>query len=127
MLALYNSRTNGFGWKLNEVVGAQIVTVPISVPRQAAEAAFINFMLTLVGIFIFIFIALNILLRKIIIKPITQMAERANDISMGKMASPEFNEAGKDELSTLSASFNRMRRSLHKAMKMIEEKNPHRH
>jgi protein-histidine pros-kinase len=55
------------------------------------------------------------------------MAERANDISMGKMASPEFNEAGKDELSTLSASFNRMRRSLHKAMKMIEEKNPHRH
>jgi protein-histidine pros-kinase len=127
MLTLYNSRTNGFGWKLDEVVGAQIVTVPISVPREAANKAFINFMLALLGIFIFIFIALNILLRKIIIKPIIQMAKQANDVSMGNMASPEFNEAGKDELSTLGASFNRMRRSLHKAIKMIEDKNPRRH
>lgn len=127
MLALYNSRTNGFGWKLNETVGAQIVTVPISVPHDAANKAFIRFMLALAGIFVFIFITLNILLRKIIIKPIIQMANQANDVSMGKMSSPEFSEAGKDELSTLGASFNRMRRSLQKAMKMIEEKHPRRH
>lgn len=126
MLALYNSRTNGFGWKLNETVGAQIVTVPISVPQEAANKAFINFMLILIGIFVFIFITLNILLRKIIIKPIIKMADQANDISMGKLSSPEFNESGKDELSTLGASFNRMRRSLQKAMKMIEEKSPRR-
>ena len=121
MLALYNSRTNGFGWKLNETVGAQIVTVPTSVPSEAANKAFLNFMLVLVGIFAFIFLALNILLRKIIIKPIIRMASQANEVSMGKMSSPEFNEQGKDELSTLGASFNRMRRSLQKAMKMIED------
>jgi len=124
MLALYNSRTNGFGWKLDEVVGAQIVTVPISVPHTAANKTFINFMLILVAIFVFIFITLNILLRRIIIKPIIQMAKQANDVSMGKMSSPEFKESGKDELSTLGASFNRMRRSLHKAIRMIEDKNP---
>ena len=124
MLALYNSRTNGFGWKLNETVGAQIVTVPTSVPSEAANKAFLNFMLVLVGIFAFIFLALNILLRKIIIKPIIRMASQANEVSMGKMSSPEFNEQGKDELSTLGASFNRMRRSLQKAMKMIEDKHP---
>lgn len=127
MLALYNSRTNGFGWKLNETIGAQIVTVPIALPREAANKAFIHFMLILVGIFTFIFITLNILLRKIIIKPIIQMAKQANDVSMGKMSSPEFTEVGKDELTTLGASFNRMRRSLQKAMKMIEDKHPRRH
>jgi len=127
MLALYNSRTNGFGWKLNEVVGAQIVTVPISVPHNAANKTFLNFMLTLVAVFVFIFIALNVLLRRIIIQPIIKMAKQANDVSMGKMSSPEFNEAGKDELSTLGASFNRMRRSLHKAIRMIEDKNPRHH
>ncbi len=124
MLALYNSRSNGFGWKLNEIVGAQIVTVPIAVPREAANQAFMNFMLIMVSIFVFMIIALNILLRKIIIKPIIQMAEQANEISMGQMTSPEFNEAGKDELSTLGTSFNRMRRSLQKAIRMLEDKNP---
>ena len=127
MLALYNSRTNGFGWKLNEIVGAQIVTVPIAVPREAANKMFIHFMLILSAVFIFIFITLNILLRRIIIKPIIEMAKQANDVSMGKMTSPEFSETGKDELSTLGASFNRMRRSLHKAIRMIEEKHPRKH
>lgn len=127
MLSLYNSRTNGFGWKLNEVVGAQIVTVPIAVPRAAADKTFINFMLILLSIFAFIFVALNIMLSRIIIKPIIKMAKQANDISMGKMSSPEFKEAGKDELSTLGASFNRMRRSLHKAIRMIEEISPGKH
>ncbi len=122
MLALYNSRSNGFGWKLNEIVGAQIVTVPISVPREAANQAFINFMLMMIGIFVFMIIALNILLRRIIIKPIIRMAKQADEISMGQMTSPEFNEAGNDELSTLGTSFNRMRRSLQKAIRMLEDK-----
>ena len=122
MLALYNSRTNGFGWKMNEVVGAQIVTVPISVPREAANRAFINFMLMMIAIFIFMIVALNILLRRIIIQPIIRMAKQANEISMGQMTSPEFKDSGKDELSTLGMSFNRMRRSLQKAIRMLEDK-----
>ncbi|MFN0306177.1 MAG: DUF3365 domain-containing protein, partial [Burkholderiales bacterium] len=35
---------NGFGWNLNEVVGAQIISVPTSVPLQRAENAFRVFM-----------------------------------------------------------------------------------
>lgn len=127
MLALYNSRTNGFGWKLNEVVGAQIVTVPITVSREAANQAFIQFMSILLGISVFVIIALNLLLRRIIIKPVINMAQRADEISMGQMASEEFDESGKDELSILGASFNRMRRSLQKAMKMLEGNGPRSH
>jgi len=127
MLALYNSKTNGFGWKLNEVVGAQIVTVPITVSRNAADQAFIQFMSILLGISVFMIIALNILLRKIIIRPIINMAKRADEISMGQMSSEEFDESGNDELSTLGASFNRMRRSLQKAMRMLEGKSSRPH
>jgi len=49
------------------------------------------------------------------------MAKIGDEISMGKMDSPEFKESGKDEISTLGASFNRMRRSLDRAMSMLED------
>jgi protein-histidine pros-kinase len=126
MIDLYGSN-NGFGWKMDEVVGAQIVTVPMSLPTEYANLAFIKFMAMLFAIFASMIILLNIMLRKIIIKPIILMAKQANEVSMGNMTSPEFNEIGKDELSTLGASFNRMRRSLQKAIRMLEEKGPRIH
>jgi hypothetical protein len=39
------------------------------------------------------------------------------------MTATEFMENSKDELSTPGASFNHMRRSLHKAKRVIEENN----
>ena len=42
---------------------------------------------------------------------------------MGNMQITEFDETGKDELSILAASFNRMRRGLQKAMRMLEDNN----
>lgn len=121
LLAKYGS-ANGFGWKLNEIVGAQIVTVPMSLPVQKANEVFVTFMLLLVGIFLFIIIVLNIMLKQIIIKPVMRMAVAANQISMGKFDTPEFDESGKDEVAILSASFNRMRRSLQKAIKMLQQR-----
>jgi HAMP domain-containing protein len=37
------------------------------------------------------------------------------------MEAPEFEVSGKDEISDLNRSFNRMRRSLEKAMKLLGE------
>lgn len=115
---------NGFGWRMNEVVGAQIVTVPMSVPIQKANEAFVTFMLLLVGVFLFIIIVLNIMLKQIIIKPVMRMAVAANAISVGKFETPEFDESGKDEVAILSASFNRMRRSLKKAIQLLQQRAP---
>jgi protein-histidine pros-kinase len=44
----------------------------------------------------------------------------ADEISTGNMNIPEFEVAGNDEIAVLARSFNRLRRSLEKAMKMIE-------
>ena len=112
---------NGFGWKLKEIVGAQVVTVPMSLPLERARQAFITFMILLGGVFVLLLILLNILLHFVVIRPVVRMADIANEVSMGKPDVPEYVRKGGDEISSLSQSFNRMRLSLENAMKMLGE------
>jgi protein-histidine pros-kinase len=120
MLEVYG-RDNGFGWELNSVVGAQIVYVPMSLPLERADKALQFFMISLTAIFIFIWLLLNILLHFVVIKPVKKMAEQANVISKGQIEVPEFDVKGKDEISSMAESFNRMHRSLASAVKMIRQ------
>jgi HAMP domain-containing protein len=120
MIALYGGN-NGFGWKLNEIIGAQIVSVPMTVPFQKAHETLKVFMISLTGVFLFIFVALNLMLLTIVIRPITKLSELADQVSLGKMDSPEFPVKGKDEIATLAASFGRMRTSLVQALKLLDE------
>jgi protein-histidine pros-kinase len=120
MIKLYGT-ANGFGWQHNETVGAQIVSIPMSVPIHKATSAFYTFMGSLLGIFVLIFVVLNVMLNSIIVKPLARMAQLADEISTGSLNLPEFPATGKDEVSVLARSFNRLRRSLEKAMKMMEE------
>lgn len=118
MIARYGD-SNGFGWKLNEVVGAQLVSVPMTVPLANANRAFITFMISLCGIFGILYAVLNVMLGRMIIKPIHDMSQAADEISTGNFDTPEFPETGKDEIGRLGQSFNRMRRSLEQAIKMM--------
>ena len=120
MLKVYGD-ANGFGWKHNEIVGAQVVSVPMDLPLKNAERAFTTFMASLAGVFVTVFIVLNIMLSWLIVRPIRQMSEAADRVSTGDFGVPEFKEKGQDEVSVLGSSFNRMRRSLEKAMQMIGE------
>jgi HAMP domain-containing protein len=119
MIKLYGE-ANGFGWKLNEIIGAQVVSVPMSLPINDADHAFYTFMISLFGVFVVIFVVLNVMLSWMIIRPIAKMSHAADQVSVGKFEISEFAETGTDEISVLASSFNRMRRSLEKAMKMIE-------
>jgi HAMP domain-containing protein len=120
MIRVYGT-ANGFGWQMNEVIGAQVVTVPTDVPHRNADRAFITFMVSLGAIFSIIFVALNVMLSLVIVRPIRHLSAVADKISTGDFSEPEFAEMGRDEISVLSSSFNRMRRSLEKAIQMIEE------
>jgi protein-histidine pros-kinase len=119
MVKLYGP-ANGFGWKLNEVVGAQVVSVPMSLPLEKAQQAFYTFMGSLVAVFTLVFVALNVMLSWMIVRPIAQMSHAADQVSTGNFEIPEFPERGRDEIALLGRAFNRMRRSLQKAMQMIE-------
>jgi protein-histidine pros-kinase len=119
MIKLYGP-SNGFGWKHNEIVGAQVVSVPMALPLRNAQRAFYTFMASLVAVFAAVFVALNVMLSWLIVRPIARMSHAADQVSTGNFEIPEFQEKGRDEIALLGRAFNRMRRSLQKAMQMIE-------
>jgi HAMP domain-containing protein len=120
MVALYGSQ-NGFGWKLGEIVGAQMVSIPLGVPLGRAYQALLWFMLALAATFVVIIIIVDLLLRTLVVKPVAEISEMADKVSMGQLNTPEYVHNSNDEIGSLSQSFNRMRRSLQNAMKMLEE------
>ena len=111
---------NGFGWQMNEVIGAQVVSVPMTVPLARAEQTFKVFMASLIGIFVAIGIVLNVMLYLLVIRPVSALSKVANRVSLGEPDVPEFAVRSRDEIGTLAQSFTRMRRSLDQAIKMID-------
>jgi protein-histidine pros-kinase len=120
MVALYGA-DNGFGWKLNEVIGAQIVSVPMAVPAQRAAQVRNLFLLVYAGIFLLLFVLLNLLLGFVVVRPIDRITKMAEAVSLGESDVPEYEVKGSDEISRLGSSFNRMRRSLQEALRMLAE------
>jgi len=118
MLARYGE-ANGFGWKLHEIVGAQIVSVPMGIPIAKAQSTFRLVMGALAIVFLGVLLLINLLLRLVVVKPIQAMSRTADALSQGQLDAPAFEAGGRDEMSVLAASFNRMRRSLEKAMDML--------
>jgi len=121
MVKIYGP-SNGFGWKHMEVIGAQVVSVPMDLPVRNANRAFYTFMGSLSAVFVALFVILNVMMSALIVRPITRMSGAADQISTGNMEIPEFEEGGKDEVALLARSFNRMRRSLEKAIELIDKK-----
>jgi HAMP domain-containing protein len=119
MIKLYGE-SNGFGWKHNEIIGAQVVSVPMALPIKNANDTFMVFMGSLAAIFLATFVVLNVMLSLMILRPIARMSTAADKISTGDFNVPEFTGKGGDEIAALGTSFNRMRRSLQKALKLIE-------
>jgi protein-histidine pros-kinase len=119
MIALYGS-ANGFGWHLHDVIGAQVVSVPMAVPLEKAQRTLIIFMAILVGIFLVIVVILNVLLHYVVIKPVVRISHIAGAVSLGNLDAEEYVKPGKDEIASLTQSIGRMRRSLERALKLLE-------
>ena len=119
MVARYGT-ANGFGWNLNEVVGAQIVSVPLKVPLAIAERSFKTFMFALTGVFVVVGLTLNLLLWRFFIRPILQLSALADRVSNGDLDAPEFRTGARDEIDALAQSFSRMRASVTQAMRLLD-------
>jgi HAMP domain-containing protein len=101
-------------------VAAQIGAVPAAVPIARANQAILVFVGLLAAVFLLVFLVLNWMLSRLIVNPITRMANDADKVSTGDFNVEEFPEAGDTEVGRLGLSFNRMRRSLEQAMRMID-------
>ena len=71
--------------------------------------------------FVFILLFLNILLWFVVIRPIRRSRHMADEVSTGNLDVPEVAVPERDEVAALAGSFNRMRISLGKALKMLED------
>ena len=84
MLAIYGSG-NGFGWQLNEVVGAQIVSVPASLPFGSLDRAFQNLLIDMCLVALVTLIAVDLALILIVVRPVSKLSEMADRISKGEL------------------------------------------
>jgi protein-histidine pros-kinase len=112
---------NGFGWKSGEVVGAQILLVPMAYPQQLARNAFASLLVYLCGSFLLSLVLLDVLLYFTIVRPASKMSRIAEEISKGNLDEAGLVVRGNDEISILARSFNRMQISLTHAMRMLED------
>lgn len=120
-VAIQYGRTNGTGWKLGEVVGAQIASVPTSVADERADRVLRYVLGSLLGVLAAVLLATNLLLSRMVVAPLSRIAAHADAVSMGATSPTEIDERGAREVSTLAAAFNRMSRSLKKALDLLEK------
>ena len=110
---------NGFGWTMDEIVGAQMISVPAAtVVRNARQS-----MVMILGIFAIVFalatLLVNLWLKRYVVRPLNRMALTAEAVSMGDTEA-EFTIKSEDEVGKLATAFNRMRLSLQMAMQRLE-------
>ncbi|MGB6296834.1 MAG: DUF3365 domain-containing protein [Rivularia sp. (in: cyanobacteria)] len=119
-LATYGTE-NGFGWRLNEVLGAQIVYVPAENILDNARNSFFLITGIVVMVFAAVVVVINLLLKKTVLKRIKNIASVAERVSVGDI-NANFGKQNKDEIGDLAEAFNRMKYSLEIAMNMINKK-----
>ncbi len=112
---------NGFGWHVNEAIGAQIVSVPDSLPASISEKGAKTLVGYLVCIAILTLIVLDLVLYVSVLRPVARLSATADEISKGNIDVQELPVKGRDEISSLAESFNRMHRSLARAMRMLNQ------
>ena len=110
---------NGFGWHQNEIVAAQIISIPMSLPIKLANDGLRNLLITLGTIFFATIAFIDIGMYFIVIRPLRKVSQAADRISTGEIDLPPLPVKGKDEIAEVTTSFNRMHTSLKKAMELL--------
>ncbi|MEP6886555.1 MAG: DUF3365 domain-containing protein [Gammaproteobacteria bacterium] len=111
---------NGFGWQANEIVGAQVVSVPFARAAANANRALRAFLISLAAVFAAVFAVVNAVLYLMVVRPVRRIAAVADHLSLGNIPSETFPLRGAPEIASLARSFDRMRKSLEKALRLIE-------
>jgi HAMP domain-containing protein len=112
---------NGFGWKLNEIVGAQIISVPASKVFESARQSVFLLMGIVVVVFAAAIFMVNYWLNRYVVQPLNRIAKVAEEVSVGNMDAEFEQISSKDEVGNLAAAFSRMKTSLSIAMKRLAQ------
>ncbi|ARV61528.1 histidine kinase [Nostocales cyanobacterium HT-58-2] len=108
----------GFGWHLNEIVAAQIVSLPASKVIEKAHQSSLLIVGLVSAVFIAVMVLVNIFLNRQVIIPLKRITRVAEEVSTGHL-DVDFDQISNDEIGNLAKAFKRMKLSLEMAMKRI--------
>lgn len=104
--------------------GAQSVRVPRGRPNSFADrescCEWRAKLISMLGIFVFLFIALDLMVHHFVTRRIARMSRLADQVSLGQFTDEEFDTRAGDRLSVLARSFARMPASLARDMNMLD-------
>jgi HAMP domain-containing protein len=112
-------KQNGFSWNLGEIVGAQIISVPTTIPLRMARQGLAELLTHLSLIFLLAIVLIDTGLYFIVVRPLRRISSSADRISQGEMNLEQIDVKGNDEVAMVTRSFNRMHTSLKKAMDLL--------
>ena len=118
LLARYG-RDNGFGWRSHEIIGAQIVSVPLADALQGARHVFSGATTVVVVMLVALLAVIDATIYWVVVRPLRRMTRHADEVSLGRSAGVPFASGRGDEIAALGEAFERMRKSLDKAMRML--------
>lgn len=115
---------NGFGWTMNEVIGAEIVSVPMTEPIQRGRALWRTFMISLTVAFAAVMLVMNVAVHYFVTRRLQSLSHAADEMSLGNFDNAVLPTQGSDEIASLAVSFGRMKTSLVEAFKILDEMQP---
>ena len=101
----------------------RLASVDLAPVLANANIALTTLMSSIGAVFLAIFIVLNLMLDRMIVRPVAEMARQADAVSIGNFSIPEFAPKSRDEIGVLGIAFNRMRRSTEEAIKLLKGAN----
>jgi HAMP domain-containing protein len=118
MLKRYG-RESGYGWRVGETVGAQIITTPAQTAADRTRQLFLPLVAALGAALALLVGTVSALVHSSLVRPLRSIAHAADHLSQGELTQPELAEDRTDEFGSLQRSINRMRRSLVKATALL--------
>jgi methyl-accepting chemotaxis protein len=107
---------NGFGWELDKVIGTKIIYVPADKINKIAKQNFLIILGTFMAIFAISISLVNLWLKQHIVRPLNQITQVAESVSLGDMDA-NFENEYKDEIGRLADAFRRVKTTLEISIK----------
>ncbi len=101
----------------------RLASIGVAPILATANLALTTLMSSIGVVFFAVFFVLNLMLDRMIVRPVAEMARQADAISIGDFSVAEFTPKSKDEIGVLGVAFNRMRRSTEEAIKLLKNAN----
>jgi protein-histidine pros-kinase len=120
MVAKYGPQ-NGFGWKLNEVVALQSLTIPAA--AELRETGEIAMMLAggLLLVFLVTYFALTLSIDSLVVRPLKALELAADAASTSHDSNVVLPASGAREIRSIAAAIERLRESLRKSLQQLSK------